>query len=674
MQRFAFVWSRLRQIWRDDPWLRFPAAVYKRLRRQLRYRLYATSLGRLQIYFYHAGRRLGLPVPRRPAAAATFHWTTEGAISLARRLQASEPEYVRSVITWADEVRAHRIRLLGQTLSFGQRLEWSADPASGKVWPLRYFNDLLPAFHMGDGSDIKIPYELSRFHHGVALGLAYRLTGDTAYAAEFVAQLKDWWRCNPCGFGVNWTCTMDVGIRAANLLWAHHLCAGAPALDAAYQATFRRCMYEHGNFIIRNPENRAGFNSNHYMANLAGLFYIGVLCPDLPSAARWVDWAQAELEREMQQQVYPDGVNFEASTSYHRLTLEFFLYPALLARRNGQPFSPAYMERLRLMLEFSHSLLKPDGRIPQIGDNDSGRFFSLAPRHPLEQTYLVDMACLLFGDPRFKPWRRLDPEAVWAFGPEAWSAWEVVAAGAKPGSRGFPDGGIYILRHDSAVLYVACSPNGQAGNGGHAHNDKLSFELVWDDRDVIVDPGTYVYTRFPDWRNRFRSTAWHNTLKLADAEQNRFRPEGLFTLMPDAQAVCTAWDPDGGRFAGYHTGYERLGWRHCRELILGEGGDLCCRDWLEQRPTARQLSPDPVGHLHLAPGIDAVVQDTRTIALLRGDTHIGTVRFGADVQATVEEAWYSPGYGEKEPCQAINFRWLGLELAWKICREAGRPA
>lgn len=669
MQKLRFIWSRLRHVWQEDPWLRFPGAIRRRLGRQLDYRLRVATVGRLRVYVYHLGRRLGLRVPQRPAQPAAFFWALPAAEAIAARLRAEHPGYVQAVVAWADDVRAHRIELLGQSLQFGPCLEWSSDPASGKTWPRRYYLDLLPVANLTDDTDVKVPYELCRFHQGVVLGLAYRLTGEVAHAAEYVAQFLDWWQQNPYGYGVNWTCTMDVGIRAANLLWAHHLCAGAPALDAAYAATFRRCLYEHGRYIYENPENHAEFNSNHFLANLAGLYYVGVLCPDLPEAAAWADWAQAELEREILKQVYPDGMNFEASTSYHRLSAEFFLYPALLGQRNGRSFSPAYLQRLRGMLEFTRGLLKPDGRVPQIGDNDSGRLHCLAPRHPLDHAYLADLGCLLFSDPAFKRGPAPDPEAVWAFGPEAWARWAAVGpAVTAPANRAFRDGGVYVLRQGGHMLCVACGPNGQAGNGGHAHNDKLSFELNWVGEDVIIDPGTYVYTRYPQWRNRFRSTAWHNTVMLAGQEQNRFRPEGLFVLVHDAEAVCTAWAPDAGRFAGYHTGYDRLGWRHHREISLTEEGNCCCRDWLEPRPSSSQVPPEPVGHLHLAPGLAAALAGPQSVTLTRAGVPIGAVRFAGDVEVSLEDAWYSPGYGIKEPCRAINFRWRAPELTWEISR------
>ena len=46
-----------------------------------------------------------------------------------------------------------------------------------------------------------------------------------------------------------------------------------------------------------------------------------------------------ELESEIRKQVYEDGCDFEASTCYHRLVLELFLYSALLGKKRDRIFT-----------------------------------------------------------------------------------------------------------------------------------------------------------------------------------------------------------------------------------------------------------------------------------------------------------------------------------------------
>src|SRR5207237_10247168 len=99
-----------------------------------------------------------------------------------------------------------------------------------------------------------------------------------------------------------------------------------------------------------------------------------------------------------------------------------------------------------------------------------------------------------------------------------------------PGSQAFPDGGVVVLRSERDHVFVDCGTVGLAGRGGHGHNDCLSFEAVLDGVPLVTDCGSYVYTASPEWRNRFRSTAFHNTPRIDGAEQNRIPVDSLWML------------------------------------------------------------------------------------------------------------------------------------------------
>ena len=52
---------------------------------------------------------------------------------------------------------------------------------------------------------------------------------------------------------------------------------------------------------------------------------------------RWGELGWSLLCRELPRQVAQDGVDYEASTAYHRLVTELFLLPALYRERVGLP-------------------------------------------------------------------------------------------------------------------------------------------------------------------------------------------------------------------------------------------------------------------------------------------------------------------------------------------------
>src|SRR4029078_552846 len=124
-----------------------------------------------------------------------------------------------------------------------------------------------------------------------------------AFAHEFVLQVGDWIDSNPCHRGVNWSCTMDVGIRAVNWIWAFHFFRKSDNMDGPFTLKLVTSLYEHARFIRQNLEYQTVFvegarrrlNSNHYLSNLAGLLYIALLFPELGLGTD-AEFAQSELE------------------------------------------------------------------------------------------------------------------------------------------------------------------------------------------------------------------------------------------------------------------------------------------------------------------------------------------------------------------------------------------
>ncbi len=245
------------------------------------------------------------------------------------------PDKARSKITEANLICEHIFDLLGsgpQKLSPEgegyQQIDWHSDFKSGYRWdPEMYFSKIRIGYT--DGVDIKIPWELSRFQHLNILGQAYLITKDKKYLTEFVNQITDWIDNNPVGFGVNWNCTMDVAIRVANWLVASEYFFKEDTLPKDFLYKFYSSVYEHGKFI-RSHFERSKITTNHYLSDIVGLFFIAVYCPFLKESKKWLGFCIKELAKEIGKQVYEDGCDFEASTSYHRLVLEMFFYCSLL--------------------------------------------------------------------------------------------------------------------------------------------------------------------------------------------------------------------------------------------------------------------------------------------------------------------------------------------------------
>lgn len=593
--------------------------------------------------------------------------------------------------------RAESARLRALVSPGYRPIDWHVDFKSGHRWAADGWHADL-AYGSTPGADIKVPWELSRMQHLPALAWAYGaarahepgFSAPEEYVREFRDQILDFLAACPPGFGADWACTMDVGIRIANWLFAWDLfLAQGAAFDPAFTAAFARGTYEHARHIIRNLEWGPGLRGNHYLADIAGLCVAACHLPPAPESDAWLGFALRELIGETRIQFLPDGANFEASTCYHRLSAEMLAYataavlalpptrlasahaapaahrrhhPGFFAYRElpgypwagpgAQPFPPWYLERLERAAEFTLDITRPDGRVPQIGDNDSGRFLKLYPPLPagagedfLDHRHLVGAIDGFFGRADFAayagPAARETAFMAWLLGGRRFPSYRSrPAADPAPGPfRSYPDFGLYVLRRGPAWLCFRCGPIGQSGTGGHAHNDQLAFELAVGGQVFLEDRGSYLYTA--DWaaRNRFRSTAWHNTLSVAGREQDPWentRP-GLFFLIDRSRATLLAAGPD--HVAGRHQGF---GAPHARALRLFDGR-------LEGTDTCDL--PGRSARFHFRPGVEVSLRaDGSGVDAESGGVRI---RLRADSGTwSLLDAESSPAYGAKRPGQA----------------------
>jgi hypothetical protein len=412
-------------------------------------------------------------------------------------MQRQFPQLVVEIVEEAEKVCQHVFDLLGSgpvnldqfAEQHGGReacgyLPWHHDFKTGYRWSQKKFHKEIEIPY--GIADIKVPWELSRLVHAAVLGQAYWLTDDEKYAQEFVRQVDDWIECNPPRFGVNWSCSMDVAIRVANWILGFYFLKDSPAFTDEFLIKFTKSLLIHGRHIMVNLENK-GIANNHYISDLVGLVYLGIAFPEFKEAHKWRDFGIQELAKEMERQVCDDGMDFEASTCYHRLALELFFFPTILCRLNGIGLPQTFIDKLKKMFDFALYVLKPNGRMPQIGDNDNGRLHILGKKEILDMTYLLNFAALYYNDSSYK----IDEfgfasEAFWLFGPEAHEHWRKLSGRSveELGSRAFPSGGIYVMRHKKDYMAISCGLAGQSGIGGHSHNDKLSFELCIDAEDV----------------------------------------------------------------------------------------------------------------------------------------------------------------------------------------------
>jgi len=473
-----------------------------------------------------------------------------------------------SLIDYAEAVCRGEFRFLGYAdAQLGLSPSWNLDFVCGKQWPEAASGaiELVSA----DGSDVKVPWELSRLQFLPLLARAFHLTGDARFRRRALHLLADWIARNPAGVGIHWTVAMEAALRAVSICLTLELLWPFSRAEVGLLRRIERSLCDHLRFIEAHSEFSHLCRSNHYLSNIAGLYCLHGFLQGR-DLERGRERYRRALESEIQSQVYADGGHAEASTGYHVLATQLFAVPFLVARASGDEFSPEYAARLAAMFGWIAALADDHGRLAHIGDCDDGRV-ELLPEDleqmklPPAQRHSLHVASLL------KLGEALFPALV-----------ETDRA-RRPNVRVLRNSGIAVARVEGAELIFLAMPNGLGGRGSHTHNDKLSLVLRAGDPvgpagpagdELLCDSGTGCYTRDATLRNRLRSTAAHNTLSIDGHEQNHINPSQLFRIGNDATPtpIAATVNGDSITLSAAHSGYAKLGVTHTRAVRLAPGG------------------------------------------------------------------------------------------------------
>jgi hypothetical protein len=566
------------------------------------------------------------------------------------------PEQVQQILERAEKALNHRFDLLGYSdLAYSSPIDWHMDLVNAKRAPRNAFYRV-PYLDFEKVGDSKVTWELNRHQHFATLAKAYRLTGDKRYADEILRQWRHWWAENPYPMGINWASSLEAAFRSLAWLWTYHLLEGAPELPR-FREEWLRGFALHGRHIERYLSKYFSPNT-HLLGEGVALFFLGALCPELSAAERWKATGWKIILEESRRQVQADGFHFEQSTYYHVYALDFFLHSAILANVNNIPVPREFEQTIEKMLTALY-LLGRAGSPPRFGDDDGGRLFDPARNRSRDLLDPLSTGAILFNRGEFKAIAaQLREETIWLLGPEGVRAWDELEAHPKDGnsaalqSSALQASGIYLMSSQKPPTQLAadCGPLGTQ-SGGHGHADALSVTLTAQGRDLLIDPGTCVYTGDGGERNLFRGTAMHNTLRVDGEDQSE--PAGAFSWSRFAQPKVESWI-QGKTFdllIASHDGYQRLAdpVTHRRWILSLRNGMYLVRDVVEGKGRHRfDVS------WHLAEEMQLVEEN---VFRLKGAS-LGLALIPADGQGWTQEvskqSW-SPVYGQKAPMTVVTF-------------------
>jgi hypothetical protein len=551
MQQLTWYIRRLRAmtpgelVWRVSSRIRDESDRYR-----LKWGLYPQLPAGLPLYpLDHAGSRL-CPVP----LAA---WRSGMPAGLPE-------EWKTRLVARADAIAAHRLTFFNlENIDIGDPIDWNRDHTSGIESP-KGFSASIDYRDQRLSGDAKVVWEPNRHHQLVVLARACRATGETRYAAAVAGQIESWLAQNPFGYGMNWRSPLELAVRLINWVWALDLIADCRSMSPDLERRLFNAIHLHV-WDVARKYSRGSSANNHLIGEACGVFVATSYFTQLPGAADLRKASQAILEREIVAQTYPSGATREQAFGYHLFVIQFFLYAGLIARRSKDDFSASYWKRLERMFEFAGALAE-GGPPPSFGDADDGYVLDLGDS-PRDVAALMRVGRLLFPGTTMPGAAGRAESAYWIFGSGAVHV-EALATGPATAesleSKAFPDAGYYLLQwgardtRDRVSVLFDCGELGFTALAAHGHADALSFTVRAFGVEIFVDPGTFDYFTYPEWRRYFRSTPSHNTVGIDGEDQSVLL--GSFLWGTRANARCTDWQPriGGGTVTGEHDGYTRL--------------------------------------------------------------------------------------------------------------------
>ncbi|MFM9328870.1 alginate lyase family protein [Paenibacillus mesotrionivorans] len=393
---------------------------------------------------------------------------------------------------------------------------------------------------------------LTRFSYLKHLVRAYALTGNEAYPRCFNDMMKDFILDNPMPkdgtFRVE-HCTWDplsVGVRLFVLPEPFMALFASSAFEPEVKMMLIKSFHQHGVYT----RNYHATHGNHVCMQLRGLITLSLLLPELKASRDWLAYGMKELPGYIRQNVYEDGVQFEASPNYHQVVMRDLYELVALLKKLDIP-AVEYSRTLEKMFEVLMHLMTPEGQLPRFGDTDV-----LSPQ---DLRAVMSLGAYIFNRPDFKylGCKELPFSLLWRVGPDAPERYGKLEARAPQATAArFPVGGYLISRQNwsSEALYMAARAG--VGVAGHAHADTLSVIASAGGRELLVDSGIGLF----EWnkeRKYVLSTRAHNTVVVDGGDQH---VRSAHWNTPQT-APCRIWDFRSTEGYDYwlasHYGYTR---------------------------------------------------------------------------------------------------------------------
>ena len=468
-------------------------------------------------------------------------------------------------------------------------INWYKYPSdSSKEWPKIHSSKIL--LNLEKFGDIKQIWEIGRFAWLYDFVRAWTLSQNDIYLKSALDLIKDFIKKNPIYIGPHWSSEQEVSIRAYALIFFLEATKNCEYLKDEDLLDIHNFLYIHGEYLNKNIHYaEIAIRNNHLIHGAVGLYTISHFFNLHQSSAAWRKKSKKIILDCLNEQWYEDGGYIQPSHIYHRSAL----HGLLIARKVSYIQNDSIMVKsIDKILDKAFNFLinfisRTDGMLPNWGPNDGSLVFPVTCCDYVDfRPILQTISTLIYKERSFNL-IDVNEESIWLYGEDP-DKFKIKNYKQKK-QISFNEQGLHVMRQNADTYAVFSCGDIKSRYGQQA--DQLNLDIWKENRNIILDPGSFNYNKDIDIHNWYRGTRSHNTVTINDKDQ----------MLPIRKFKYLKWTKSAFRkivisnkdyYFGTHNGYveEDGSWHHSRTFsYINNGWIVIDRVWPDLYAKNEQL-------------------------------------------------------------------------------------
>ncbi|MBC8374618.1 MAG: heparinase II/III family protein [FCB group bacterium] len=373
------------------------------------------------------------------------------------------------------------------------------------------------------------------------------------------------------------------GKRTHHWLFGHHAYLSTHEYNSADQVeTMRTFLHTAAQLAERGKKVRHG---NHHTRGMVALFEIAATYREFDQSEAWLRLAIDGLTWHLENEINPDGFQFERTIHYHMSDIENFLRVWQMAKRGNIELPEVYTEQFRKMFDALLILGQPDRKLPVLQDDTDALHAEVN-----EMSGVMALGTILYNDSRYAYFvdEGVSPLFYWLLDDEELNTLEsTLHIAPDMGSAALESTGYYVMRNgwDLDDEYMVITAGLSDTKPDHQHADMLGLVAYAHGNEIL--PNYQVKYNKPDfqyWKN-----SWVKNVALIDSipQAQKWKGNsggsgfGKWLDLPEPQVNTSVFGDDIDYFCGSHNGYKSLNISYQREVLFVKDGFWLVSDYFE---------------------------------------------------------------------------------------------